>query len=183
MKSKPIKGFENEYIIYENGDVFSIKRNIFRKPYNSHAGRGYLVIDLYHGNNRDKKVSIHRLIAEHFIPNPLNKKEVNHINGDTFDNRIENLEWVTHQENIQHAVDKLGAKLGFANCVEKMSYPVIQYDLDGNKIQMFPSIAEASRKTNTCASYIRGNLIGNYKQAKGFIYKYEDPNMQTIWMK
>lgn len=170
-----IKGFENEYEINENGDVKSLKRNIIIKPYNTQAGRGYLAVDLYKGKCRCRKVHIHRLIAETFILNPLNKKEVNHINGNTFDNRIENLEWVTKQENMRHAVDVLGVKLLNANdkTRKKISHPIIKYDTDGKELARYESIAEASRKEKTCASFLREHLLGKYKLAKGFIYKYD----------
>lgn len=65
---------------------------------------GYLHLDLYH-NNLNKKVALHRLLAIHFLPNPNNKRTVNHIDGNKLNNTITNLEWATDSENIQHAYD------------------------------------------------------------------------------
>jgi hypothetical protein len=60
-------------------------------------------------NSKKKSCSIHRLIALAFIPNPLNKPHINHINGIRTDNKIENLEWCTRSENQLHAI-KIGTK-------------------------------------------------------------------------
>lgn len=65
-------------------------------------GRGYANITLIKNGNKFKTV-IHRLVAKAFIPNPENKPEVNHINGNKANNNVDNLEWCTRTYNIQHA--------------------------------------------------------------------------------
>ena len=93
-----IQGYEN-YLIYEDGRVFSKKRNRFLKPQNHNSG--YKIIGLCK-NNKVKSFLIHRLMAIHYIPNPENKREVDHINRNRSDNRIENLRWATKSENGQN---------------------------------------------------------------------------------
>ena len=66
---------------------------------------GYVHVKLYK-NGKYKTASVHRLVAEAFHPNPCNKATVNHINEAKYDNRAENLEWMTHQENTQHSIHK-----------------------------------------------------------------------------
>lgn len=95
---KPIKGFPN-YFITPSGQVFSKKSNKFLK--HCPHPKGYLQVKLY-DKYINKNKTIHRLVAETYLENPLNKKEVNHINGIKTDNRVENLEWVTKNENINH---------------------------------------------------------------------------------
>jgi hypothetical protein len=90
-----IQGY-NKYLIYETGDVFNNKFNRFLKP--SKNKYGYLQINLSK-NNKPKMFLVHRLVALHYIPNPDNKLEVNHIDGDKCNNCIENLEWTTTMEN------------------------------------------------------------------------------------
>lgn len=93
-----IQGFEN-YLIYEDGRVFNKKFNRFKKPAINNVG--YKVVNL-HKSGKYKTLLLHRLIAIHYISNPENKPEVDHINRDRSDNRIENLRWVTSSENIQN---------------------------------------------------------------------------------
>lgn len=102
---KYIPGFDNAYQVSNLGRVKSMNYN--------HTGKeklrkldlkktGYQQVELFK-NRKPKVCLVHRLVAITFIPNPENKKEVNHINGIKDDNRVENLEWVTPSENVRHS--------------------------------------------------------------------------------
>lgn len=88
-----------KYFITSEGSIFSLNQNRFLTP---KYRNGYQVIEYYEDGKR-KRLYIHRILATLFMPNPENKPEINHINGIKSDNRIENLEWCTHAENIKHA--------------------------------------------------------------------------------
>lgn len=90
------------YLISANGEVFSLFTDRLLKASLS-KGTGYLVVNIRKDSKR-QPVYIHRLVAEAFLPNPLNLPEVNHKNGVKTDNRLDNLEWVTGQENKDHSV-------------------------------------------------------------------------------
>jgi hypothetical protein len=91
-----IIGYEGIYKINKNGDIYSIKNKKIRKP---KLHKGYYYISLSK-NGKEKTCGIHRLIGIHFIPNDdINKKCVDHINGDSTNNNIENLRWVRKIDN------------------------------------------------------------------------------------
>lgn len=115
---KDISGYEGRYQISNMGRVKSLPRIIKNGIGECHkkgrilkpqkAVKGYIRVTLCN-EEYCKPFKIHRLVAEHFIPNPENKPQVNHINGDKTDNRVDNLEWCTNGENQLHAY-KLGLK-------------------------------------------------------------------------
>jgi len=105
-----VKDFPN-YLIYEDGRVFSKKRNRFLKPRDD--GHGYNKVILY--GEIKKQFKVHRLVAEHYIPNPENKLEVDHINRIRSDNRVENLRWTTKSENQQNTIARKSNLLGEKN--------------------------------------------------------------------
>lgn len=97
------------YYITPDGRVFSGSKELKQTK----TPQGYLKVRIYYvdGTSRDQKV--HRLVAMEYIPNPLNKKEVNHIDANKTNNDISNLEWVTHAENMRHAHDNNLITYGF----------------------------------------------------------------------
>ena len=94
---KDIPGFES-YQITSWGRVLHNGKELH--PYKHH--KGYLRVDLHNGSER-KHFKVHRLVAGAFIPNPLGKPQVNHIDGNKANNSFSNLEWVTNKENDFHA--------------------------------------------------------------------------------
>ena len=99
---KDVKGYEGLYKVSNTGKVKSFQRNREKLLSDKYYENGYLRASLSK-NKEKKKVLIHRLVAETFIPNPENKPEVNHIDGNKKNNNASNLEWCTHCENIKHA--------------------------------------------------------------------------------
>lgn len=105
---KDIEGYEKLYKVSNYGDVYSERKKIVLVKDNSDPR--YMRTTLCK-NGVCKRFSIARLVAKTFIPNPYNKKTVNHINGNGCDNNVSNLEWATQSENIKHKFYVLGYKI------------------------------------------------------------------------
>lgn len=118
----PIQGFENEYTIAMDGTVTRIQSGKTLKP-TINKQNGYLYCSLWK-NNIGKTVAVHRLVAEHFVPNPDNKPFVNHRDSERLNCHAYNLEWCTHSENIQHGYDE-----GFMTQEARKNFKDFELDL------------------------------------------------------
>lgn len=130
---KDIKGYEGIYQVSDCGRVKSFPRNGTRINtekilHQSFTADGYKRVRLLHGE-KDRTRTVHRLVAEHFIPNDNPKLTVNHKDGDKTNNRVENLEWVDRSEQMLHAY-KLGLKQsakGTKNTQAKLTKEQVEY--------------------------------------------------------
>ena len=158
---KDIKDYEG---LYQVSNLGNVKRNnhILYKTKRTYYGV------ILSKNNIKKYKNIHRLVAETFIPNPDNKPQVNHIDGNKLNNNKNNLEWVTISENGKHAY-----RIGLEKPT-KIS-PVRQYDLNGNFIKEYKSIKQAKKENKRC-SKISDCCTGKRKTAGGYVWKYKERN-------
>ena len=164
---KELQGYEN-YLISKDAKVYSKSRrkymviNLEKLKLNKKR----VTIKLCATNGKRKCFYLNQLIAQTYIPNPDNKREVNHIDGNLYNNNLENLEWCTNQENMDHA---------FKNNLVKPAdnrRKVSQYDINGKYIRTYNGIKEAALKNNIHYQSIKDCLRGKIKISNNFIWKY-----------
>lgn len=163
MDCKTINGYKN-YIIYKDGRVWSKNKRGFLKwrKFGSYFG-----VTLCK-NGETKNCYIHRLVANAFIPNPLNLPEVNHVDENKGNNNFQNLEWCTRMQNIHHGT-------GLKRMGERHSREVLQIK-DGVVVARYISASEAHRRTGICAENIRAACKGYGRNLHpgGFEWKYSE---------
>ena len=166
---KAIKGYEDLYEVSNTGIIRSIDRKVhyrdvreknisgsIKKP--TLNVKGYLKVTLFK-NGKGTTKEIQRIVAEAFIPNPNNKNQVNHIDGNKTNNNVSNLEWCTPKENSQHRLHVL----------KKGIVAVNQFDMNGKFIRSYASIKEAARENNIKPCSI-SNVINCKRNSAGGYY-------------
>lgn len=167
---KDIKGYENIYRVSNLGRVYSVKRGIVVSLIKKKSG--YYTVNLYK-NKEMRTFLIHRLVACNFIENPNNLPQINHIDGDKANNKVENLEWVSGIDNMRHAYennvggfkDKALATINEIN--KKRTYKKVLFK-KGNEVLSFSSVSEAA-----CTLGLKRDCIVNSIRRKRKIFGFE----------
>lgn len=166
---KDIPNFEGLYQVSNLGNVKSFRKST---KYGSKSeyilnptinNGGYAQVTLY-DNTKRTKLSVHRLVAELFIPNPNNYPQINHKDENKQNNRVDNLEWCTAAYNNAYGTAKIRA-------IDKMSKPIEQLTYDGKVIAIYRSARIASEILGIKKAAITVAICGNH-QCQGYYWRY-----------
>lgn len=188
---KPVIGYEGRYEVSNLGQVRSVRWRGGRKThciFHDLKESGYVEVLLVK-NKENRYRRVHQLVAEAFIPNPENKPQIDHIDGDRTNNRVENLRWCTPIENNNNPITlkrKAVSQIEPAKekwrkgCFDTIKKPIRQYSLSGNFIKEWESSASASRdlfgatmNNRRAEREISKCCRGEIRQAYGFIWIYK----------
>lgn len=163
-KWKSIKGYEGLYEAHSDGTIRRVNRSVI-KP----TKRGeYLKVSLYK-NGEPKQISVHRIIAETFIPNPNMLPQVNRKDENKLNNRVSNLEWCDRKYNANYgtAIERSAANHGRA---------IIGTNVKTGERVRFSTIAEAERKGIASHSHIINCIKGKErrKSTGGYTWEYAE---------
>lgn len=160
----------SNYLVSNTGKV---RRCGSDEDHSTKNTKGYLTIDLYSNGKRSTK-RVHRLVAEEFVPNPDNKPEVNHIDGNKHNNNASNLEWVSKQENCRHAWDNGLVKpsygmLGKSNPNSGRKGKPIRIIETG---EIFDTLKDCEEAIDGNNRHINDCLRGRQKTHRGYHFEY-----------
>jgi len=161
----PIKDAK-DYFVNEKGEVLSkrhFKKGIILKPHlaNNHC----YMVNIYYDNGKPRFRTIHRLVAEAFIPNPDNLPQINHKDENRANNAVTNLEWCDGKYNSNYGTGHMRQTIA-------CSKPCIQKTLDGEFVAMYSSISEAGRKSGFSESNIGKACRREDHLASGYLWEY-----------
>ena len=175
---KDIEGYENLYQVSSEGRIKNLnyfktgKEKILK---GGKYGSGYLKVKLFK-DGKGKNYAIHRLVAQAFIENPDNKPQIDHINTDKTDNRVENLRWVTNKENMNNPITRQNCSKnnyykGKTGSKHHNSIPIYQLTKEGDIIKKWECAATVAKELNISRIGIRRCCQGKAFTAGGYAWK------------
>ena len=176
----PVTGYP-DYLIYEDGRIWSDKTKKFLKP--SLTGTGYLTVELFNESG-SRRFLVHRLVARAFIPNPNELPQINHKDENKSNNNVSNLEWCTAKYNMNYgeAAKTRHDKIDYASDSrkeiaiqngKKACIPVLMLNENGEVLAKFNSCKEASEKTGIYMTTISRATIKPHLKAGGYYWRKE----------
>lgn len=169
---KDVIGYEGYYRVSNHGNILSCRQNIIMKQ---KITKGYRMIG-FTKNKKHKSYSVHRLVAKHFIKNPKNKREVNHLDENKLNNHVSNLKWVTSKENANWGTrNKRIAEFVKNNQVGFTTKKINQICKKTNKvIKTYNSVTQASEENGFHQGNISSCLTGKRLSSRGYKWEYAD---------
>lgn len=152
MKSKKIKNYET-YMVFEDGKIYNSKTNKYLKPRINNEGYANIYL---HKNGFGKNFKLHRIVAEAFIPNPKNLKEINHKDFNKLNNNVDNLEWCDRMYNVRYSKSKR----------------VSQFTKDNKFIRNWDCLRDVERELGISHGSISHCCSGKLRTAGGYVWKY-----------
>lgn len=161
-KWKDVADYEGLYMVSNLGNIKNKNNKILKLTTNK---KGYLKTNLSK-NGKLKTVFPHRLVAEHFVPNPNNLPQVNHKNENKQSNEDWNLEWCTNQYNLNYGTAR-------QRCAEKRRRAVTIWDLQKNILQDFNSVSDAANELKCNSGIICKVCKRKNHKYKNYIITYK----------
>lgn len=170
MQQIVINNISTTYYITEDGKCYNSRTGKYLKGQVNYKN-GYVSYNLTLPDGSKKRCYAHRLVAISYVPNPLNKPQVNHKDGNKLNNNADNLEWATAQENIQHSFNGELRKFKHVYC----------FSADKKLVAEYKTIAEAAKAAKIGYSSIQQEVGKEVKALSGgFYWSYEPTLGQTI---
>lgn len=168
MNWRDITGYEGTYQVSDEGNIRRILKDGSTKPVKNRPSANYYTVSLsQHGIK--KTVAVHRVVAETFLDRKPDLTEVNHKDGNKFNNRVSNLEWVTAYQNVRHAIEELG-KNPFGKPARKVKCVDPK---TGRTVAEYKSITEAAKALGKISARASISNVCQGYQNSAYGYKWE----------
>lgn len=171
-----IKGYNGLYMVSNFGRVKTLHTND-SYPHNKDgilqnniSSNGYCMVALCK-KGKVKRVLVHRLVAEAFIPNPKGLPVINHKDENKLNNKVYNLEWVSQKQNLLHS--NVLKKMKSA-AIKKQQKPVLMYDRNGKFVREFESATIAAQAIGSYQQLVSLCCYGKQKYTKGYSFKFKN---------